>query len=66
MNNLGRTVGKSTDSEVVDIHFNLYVPDQNLVGRSAQLEDVEFVDDEEMLMSSSSRKSGGGMFYGRS
>eukprot|EP00091_Calanus_sinicus_P009053 TRINITY_DN21428_c0_g1_i1.p2 TRINITY_DN21428_c0_g1~~TRINITY_DN21428_c0_g1_i1.p2 ORF type:complete len:160 (-),score=67.85 TRINITY_DN21428_c0_g1_i1:683-1162(-) len=62
MNNLDRTVGKPTDAEDVDIHFNQYVPDQNLVGRSAQLEDVEYEDDEEMLKSSTSGKSGGGMF----
>jgi len=62
INNLDRTVGKPSDSEDVDIHFNQYVPDQNLVGRSAQLEDVEYEDDEEMLKSSSSGKSGGGMF----
>ena len=65
MNNLDRTVGKPTDSEDVDIHFNQYVPDQNLVGRSAQLEDVEYEDDEddeEMMKSSSSGKSGSGMF----
>ena len=65
MNNLDRTVGKPSDSEEVDIHFNQYVPDQNLVGKSAQLEDVEYEEDdeeEEMLKSSSSGKSGGGMF----
>lgn len=64
MNSLDRTVGKPTESEDVDIHFNQYVPDQNLVGRSAQLEDVEYDDDdeEEMLRSSSGGKSGGGMF----
>jgi len=62
MNNLDRTVGKPADSENVDIHFNQYVPDQNLVGKSAQLEDVEYEDDEEMLKSSSGGKSGGGMF----
>ena len=64
MSNLDRTVGKPADSEDVDIHFNQYVPDQNLVGRSAQLEDVEYEDedDEEILKSSSSGKSGGGMF----
>jgi len=64
MKNLDRTVGKPTDSEDVDIHFNQYVPDQNKVGQSAQLEDVEYDDDdeEEMLRSSSAGKSGGGMF----
>jgi len=65
MNSLDRTVGKPAESDDVDIHFNQYVPDQNLVGRSAQLEDVEYdddVDDDEMLRSSSSGKSGGGMF----
>ena len=64
MNNLDRTVGKPSDSEEVDIHFNQYVPNQNLVGKSAQLEDVEYEeeDEEEMLKSSSSGKSGGGMF----
>jgi len=64
MNNLDRTVGKPSDSEEVDIHFNQYVPDQNRVGKSAQLEDVEYEEDdeEEMLKSSSSGKSGGGMF----
>merc|ERR1712096_54687 len=46
-----------------DIHFNQYVPNKDLVGRSAQLEDVEYEDDdEEILMSNSSSKSGGGMF----
>merc|ERR1712244_186956 len=47
----------------VDNHFNQYVPDKNLVGKSAQLEDVEYEDDEEEIMkSSASGKSGGGMF----
>lgn len=61
MNNFDRTVGKPTDAEDVDIHFNQYVPDQNLVSSSAHLEDVEYEDDEEMLKSASG-KSGGGMF----
>eukprot|EP00092_Neocalanus_flemingeri_P036018 GFUD01039217.1.p1 GENE.GFUD01039217.1~~GFUD01039217.1.p1 ORF type:complete len:650 (-),score=183.91 GFUD01039217.1:655-2346(-) len=63
MNNLDRTVGKPEGSEDVDIHFNQYVPNKDLVGRSAQLEDVEYEeDDEEEIMKSSSSKSGGGMF----
>jgi len=63
MNSLDRTVGKPTESEDVDNHFNQYVPDKNLVGKSAQLEDVEYEDDEEEIMkSSASGKSGGGMF----
>jgi len=63
MNSLDRTVGKPTESEDVDNHFNQYVPDKNLVGKSAQLEDVEYEDDEEeILKSSASGKSGGGMF----
>merc|ERR1711942_346266 len=64
MNSLDRTVGKPSESEDVDIHFNQYVPDQNLVGRSAQLEDVEYEedDDEEVLRSSAGGKSGGSMF----
>jgi len=64
MNNLDRTVGKPQESEDVDIHFNQYVPDQNLVGRSAQLEDVEYEDDEEeMLKSNASGSSGGGGMF---
>merc|ERR1711872_714279 len=63
MNSLDRTVGKPTESEDVDNHFNQYVPDKNLVGKSAQLEDVEYEDDkEEIMKSSASGKSGGGMF----
>ena len=59
---LDRTVGKPADSEDVDIHFNHYVPDQDSVGRSVQLDDVEYEHDEGMLNSSSSGKSGGDMF----
>merc|ERR1719233_2290806 len=62
MNNLDRTVGKPQESEDVDIHFNQYVPDQNLVGRSAQLEDVEYEDDEEEILKSNASGKGGGMF----
>ena len=63
MENLDRTVGKPEGEEETDIHFNQYVPNKDLVGRSAQLEDVEYEDDdEEILMSNSSSKSGGGMF----
>jgi len=63
MDSLDRTVGKPTESEDVDNHFNQYVPDQTVVGRSAQLEDVEYEDyEEEIVKSSSSGKSGGGMF----
>jgi len=62
MNNLDRTVGKPQESEDVDIHFNQYVPDQNLVGRSAQLEDVEYEDDEEEMLKSNASGKGGGMF----
>merc|ERR1712183_945010 len=61
--NLDRTVGKPEGEEETDIHFNQYVPNKDLVGRSAQLEDVEYEDDdEEILKSNSSSKSGGGMF----
>jgi len=62
MNNLDRTVGKPQEAEDVDIHFNQYVPDQNLVGRSAQLEDVEYEDDEEEMLKSNASGKGGGMF----
>jgi len=62
MNNLDRTVGKPQESEDVDIHFNQYVPDQNLVGRSAQLEDVEYEEDEEEILKSNASGKGGGMF----
>jgi len=64
MNNLDRTVGKPEgSSEDTDIHFNQYVPNKDLVGRSATLEDVEYEsEDEEMLQSTSNSKSGGGMF----
>jgi signal recognition particle receptor subunit alpha len=64
MNNLDRTVGKPQESEDVDIHFNQYVPDPNLVGSSAQLEDVYYEDDEEeMLKSNASGNSGGGGMF---
>lgn len=64
MNNLDRTVGKPQESEDLDIHFNQYVPDPNLVGSSAQLEDVYYEDDEEeMLKSNASGNSGGGGMF---
>jgi len=63
MDSLDRTVGKPTESEDVDNHFNQYVPDQTVVGTSAQLGEVEYEDyEEEIVKSSSSGKSGGGMF----
>ena len=61
MENLDRTVGKPEGEEETDIHFNQYVPNKDLVGRSAQLEDVEYEDDDEEILKSNS-KSGGGMF----
>merc|ERR1711872_120052 len=61
MDSLDRTVGKPTESEDVDNHFNQYVPDQTVVGTSAQLGEVEYEDyEEEIVKSSSSGKSGGG------
>merc|ERR1711976_1062298 len=59
---LDRTVGKPEDATDVDLHFDQYVPNRNLIGNSANLGSVgyeeSFNDDE----SASSSKSGGGMF----
>jgi len=57
---LDRTVGKPSDQPEVDIHMDQYVPNKALVGRSANLEDVEY---EEVSMEEvQSGKSSGGMF----
>jgi len=66
---LDRTVGKPSEGEVpdgeeVDIHFNQFLPNREVLGKSSVLEDVEYESEEEENMVSSGSKSskGGGMF----
>jgi len=68
MENIDRTQGKPGDLPDVDIHLDQYVPNKDLVGKSATLASVgyEDYDDEEEygeeMKTDSSSKSGGGMF----
>jgi len=61
MANIDRSQGKPGDSPDVDIHLDQYVPNKDLVGKSATLGSVgsQFSNDEDK---SSENKSGGGMF----
>lgn len=64
MAEIDRTVGKPGADQDVDMHFDQYVPNRDLVGRSATLGSVgvEDYDDEEDVKSGAGSKSGGGMF----
>ena len=63
MASIDRTVGKPGDDPEVDIHRQQYVPDPNVVGKSAKLGSVEYEEyNEEDYFKSDSSKSGGGMF----
>ena len=57
---LDRTVGKPGDQPEVDIHRDQYVPDKDVVGRSANLGFVEY--EEESVEEAGTGKSTGGMF----
>jgi len=57
---LDRTVGKPGDAPDVDLHFDQYVPNRELIGNSANLGSVGY--EEPLNDDSSSSKSGGGMF----
>jgi len=61
MANIDRSQGKPGDSPDVDIHLDQYVPNKDLVGKSATLGSVgsQFSNDDDK---SSENKSGGGMF----
>jgi len=67
MENIDRTQGKPGDLPDVDIHLDQYVPNKDLVGKSATLasvgyEDYDEEEDGEEMKTDSSSKSGGGMF----
>jgi len=67
MENIDRTQGKPGDLPDVDIHLDQYVPNKDLVGKSATLasvgyEDYDEEEDGEEMKADSSSKSGGGMF----
>ena len=67
MENIDRTQGKPGDLPDVDIHLDQYVPNKDLVGKSATLasvgyEDYDDEEDGEEMKTDSSSKSGGGMF----
>merc|ERR1740131_658361 len=65
---LDRTVGKPSDQQDsgVDIHFDQYVPNMDLVGHSANLEDVDYDSEDEEIEETTSKATNGpsksGMF----
>merc|ERR1712117_725799 len=61
MANIDRSQGKPGDNPDVDIHLDQYVPNKELVGKSATLGRVGYHDEDDEK-SGSGNKSGGGMF----
>ena len=61
MANIDRSQGKPGDNPDVDIHLDQYVPNKDLVGKSATLGSVGYHDEDDEK-SGSGNKSGGGMF----
>ena len=61
MANIDRSQGKPGDNPDVDIHLDQYVPNKELVGKSATLGSVGYHDEDDEK-SGSGNKSGGGMF----
>jgi len=64
MANIDRTQGKPGDNPDVDIHLDQYVPNKDLVGKSATLGSVGYNDvgGEDDKSGSGNKSSGGGMF----